>query len=179
MPLRAAWPDEGNPFPIQDGQCAAARSGTPTGNRPTQEFVTLRFCFGMWWRRAAFALNGMVGAQINKGCRPISANPTPPTSDPRNNAGGDRGCHRCPRSEPHVGVGTPDLRPHRMNSVELGLLRPSHRSMQHSRPGLQQVVPGNGGKNIRLRHVLVQNRYCLGIVASKRERHREILPYPW
>ena len=28
------------------------------------QFVTLRFCFGMWWRRAALALNGMVGFQI-------------------------------------------------------------------------------------------------------------------
>src|SRR3954463_4469200 len=23
------------------------------------QFVTLRFCFGIWWRRAALALNGM------------------------------------------------------------------------------------------------------------------------
>jgi hypothetical protein len=25
------------------------------------QFVTLRFCFGMWWRRAGLALNGMTG----------------------------------------------------------------------------------------------------------------------
>jgi hypothetical protein len=37
-------------------------------------------------------------------------------------------------AELHVGVGTPELRRHRMNSVGLGPLRPSRRSMQHGRP---------------------------------------------
>src|ERR1700693_3430519 len=41
------------------------------------QFVTLRFCFGMWWRRAALALNGMVGSQIKTGVA-VLFQPTPP-----------------------------------------------------------------------------------------------------
>jgi hypothetical protein len=45
-------------------------------------------------------------------------------------AAGDRGWRRCPRSEPDAGTGTPELRPHRMNSVGMGLLQPTRRSKQ-------------------------------------------------
>ena len=36
----------------------------------TAEFVTLRFCFGMWWRRPAFSLNGKAGIRDQEGNKP-------------------------------------------------------------------------------------------------------------
>jgi hypothetical protein len=50
------------------------------------QFVTLRFCFGMWWRRVALALNGMGDSGSEQGCPPIPTNPIAPTADPCNNA---------------------------------------------------------------------------------------------
>ena len=48
------------------------------------QLVTLHFCFGIWWRRAASALNGMMGSGSEQELRPIPAEPTPPISDPCN-----------------------------------------------------------------------------------------------
>src|SRR5271165_3671348 len=50
------------------------------------QFVTLRFCLGIWWRRAALALNGMAGSGSEQGMPPIPTEPTPPIPDPCNNA---------------------------------------------------------------------------------------------
>jgi hypothetical protein len=50
------------------------------------QFVTLRFCFGMLWRRAALALNGMVESQIKQGLPSYPSQLTAPTGDPCKNA---------------------------------------------------------------------------------------------
>jgi hypothetical protein len=40
------------------------------------QFITLRFCFWMWLRHAALALNGMMGSQIKTGVA-VPSQPTP------------------------------------------------------------------------------------------------------
>src|SRR5271166_2440775 len=52
------------------------------------QFVTLRFCFGIWWRRTELALNGMVRSGSEQGMPPIPTEPTPLIPDPCNNAAG-------------------------------------------------------------------------------------------
>ena len=81
----------------------------------------------------AYDQDSVYRAVIDRG--PEVAVIVPPGSTQRS-AAGHRGSRRCPSSEPHVRVRTPELRPHRMNSVGLGPLRPARRSMQHSRVGM-------------------------------------------
>lgn len=50
------------------------------------QLVTFRFCFGMWCRRAALALNGMVSLGSEQGLPPIPIGPTSPTADLCNSA---------------------------------------------------------------------------------------------
>jgi hypothetical protein len=49
------------------------------------QVVTLRFCFGMWWRREALALNGMRDSGSEQGMPPIPIHLTSPIADPCNN----------------------------------------------------------------------------------------------
>ena len=46
------------------------------------QLVTLRFCLGIWWRRAALALNGMAGSGSEQGVHPIPPKPTSLIFDP-------------------------------------------------------------------------------------------------
>src|SRR5208337_5531147 len=41
------------------------------------QLVTLRFCLGIWWRRAALALNGMAGSGSEQACILSRPNPRP------------------------------------------------------------------------------------------------------
>jgi hypothetical protein len=61
----------------------------PRWRRPASwaaQFVTLRFCFGMWWRPAALALNAMTESRIRNGKASYPNRTTPLTGDPCNNA---------------------------------------------------------------------------------------------
>jgi hypothetical protein len=55
---------------------------------PDVQHIPLRFCFGMWRRRSAMALNGMVGSRIRKRKAFCPNRTTPPAGDPCNSASG-------------------------------------------------------------------------------------------
>jgi hypothetical protein len=63
----------------------SSRAGAKLASHATW-FVTLRFYFGMWWRRTALALNGMAAVSDQNGGAPYPNDPTSTTADLCNNA---------------------------------------------------------------------------------------------